>query len=274
MTTEAEPSHFPARYPTTIWSEVERAGGVEDDAGLTALEGLLQKYYSPLQAHLRFRFNITEDQAADRLQDFVHSKVLLGELLSKASAERGRFRTFLLSALDRFVISALRREGAQRRRPARGVRSLEEVLPAELASLAQPDEDPFVERWAETIIHDTLQRMEADCQAAGQIAHWEVFRARVLEPILHGGTPAGYQMLVTRLKFESPAQASNALTTAKRIFRRHLEEVVAEYAGHDADVQQELRDLRTVLAQKTTCWDAGFDKKTGSTSMETNSGGE
>src|SRR5271165_5309360 len=87
-------------YPSTIWSEVERA-----EQSTLALEGLLKKYYRPLQAHLEFKFRVDQEQSADWLQEFIRQKVLLGNVLTKVSRSRGRFRTFLLNALDNFVLS-------------------------------------------------------------------------------------------------------------------------------------------------------------------------
>jgi hypothetical protein len=237
-------------YPTTIWSEVERAGQPSGTgASIAALERLLKNYYRPLQTHLAVKFRVNEDHAADWLQEFVCRKVLLGELLATASRARGRFRTFLLNALDNFVLSEQRRQNAQIRCPAGGLVSIEEAAFGEIPELPTPKERSFDLEWARTVLARVVTRMEGECQDKGRLDRWGVFKARLLDPMLDGADVPGYEDLVARFGFQSPAEASNALITAKRQFDRLLREVVAEYAGEGADVEAEIVELRRALSE-------------------------
>ncbi len=239
----------PARiYPTTFWSEVGRAGGSDSNAALTALEDLLKKYYQPLRSHLAFKFSVSDDQAAEWLQGFLHKKVMLDKLLSHASEARGKFRTFLLNSLDHFVFDELRKANRQRRKPSGGWASIEELAPDEQTTLVKQADDRFATAWAEAIVEQAVNKMRVECQREGQVPRWEVFKARVLDPMLDGMEPIPYEELISRFGFRSPAEASNVLITAKRMFHRILRLVVSEYAGEAADVEAEIRDLRIVLA--------------------------
>lgn len=229
-------------YPTTIWSEVKRA----EDSTL-ALERLLKQYYRPLHAHLQFKFQVDEGRASDWLQEFIRQKVLLDALLAKASKARGRFRTFLLNAIDNFVISELRRQNAQIRRPAGGHVSFEELTSNERVDLPGPGGQQFDAEWARTVLTETVARLETECRTKGRLDRWEVFKTRLLEPLFDGAEAPGYEDLVTKLGFRSPAEASNALVTAKRMFDRLLREVISEYAGEGADLDAELRELKRAL---------------------------
>jgi hypothetical protein len=80
-------------------------------------------------------------------------------------------------------------------------------------------------------VTETVARMQAECQAKGRLDRWGVFKARLLDPILDGTRAPSYEELIARLGFRSPAEASNALITARRQFDRLLREIVAEYAG-------------------------------------------
>jgi RNA polymerase sigma-70 factor (ECF subfamily) len=230
-------------YPTTIWSEVQRA----EDSTL-ALERLLKQYYRPLHAHLQFKFHVDEGQASDWLQEFIRQKVLLDAVLAKASKARGRFRTFLLNTMDNFVISELRRQNAQVRRPAGGHVSFDEFTSNELAEISASEGQQFDVEWARAVLAETVARMEAECQAKGRPDRWEVFKTRLLEPLFDGAAAPRYEELVSKLGFRSPAEASNALITAKRMFDRLLREVIAEYAGEGADLGAELRELKQALS--------------------------
>jgi len=76
-----------------------------------------------------------------------------------------------------------------------------------------------------------------------------VFECRVVKPILDGSPPADYRELVERFGFRSPSQASNALTTAKRMYARSLRAAVGQYAGDHAEIETELADLKQALAR-------------------------
>ncbi len=78
---------------------------------------------------------------------------------------------------------------------------------------------------------------------------WGVFEVRILAPILQGTEPADYRELVERFGLRSPSQASNVLITGKRMFERVLRSVVAEYARDERDVDEEIGELREILAR-------------------------
>jgi hypothetical protein len=237
-----------AVYPTTIWSEVTRARG-GTDAAVAMLGNLLRRYYLPLQTHLRLKFRVSDDQAKDWLQAFVLQKVLLNDLLASADRDKGRFRTFLLNALDNFVSSERRRESAQRRRPSGGLLSSSELTPSDLGELAGSDGDEFAVAWARAIVAETLRRMEAECERKACQGRWRIFKARLLDPLLDGAETPSHDELADRLGFQSSAAASNVLITARRQFDRLLHEVVAEYAGAKAEVELEIRELMRVLSE-------------------------
>ena len=69
----------------------------------------------------------------------------------------------------------------------------------------------------------------------------------VLDPALDGSEPEPYDRLIKRFGFASPAVASNALVTAKRMFERNLRAVVGEYAGDNSDVDREIAELRAAV---------------------------
>ena len=91
------------RFETTRWSVVLRARGEAGDAR-AALEQLCRTYRPPVLAFVRFR-GYAADAAEDLTQAFF-TRFLERAWYSSADPERGRFRTFLLTALKRFLIDA------------------------------------------------------------------------------------------------------------------------------------------------------------------------
>jgi len=240
----AEPS---GRFPSTHWTEVRAAAEAPATDAETALDAVLRRYQETVLNYLGFRFLVPREVAEDLWQSFVLRRILEKRLLSHADPELGRFRTFLVSSLNRFVVSELRRLNARKRCPAEGSVSLDTLSERELAQLvAAPNEDTEL-HWAQAVIAGALLDMHADCLRSGAVEVWGVFEGRILCPLLEDQPPTEYSELVRRFGFKSPTQTCNALTTAKRMFKRHLRQGIARYAADDPETEEELQVLRQRL---------------------------
>jgi RNA polymerase sigma-70 factor (ECF subfamily) len=244
-------------YPTTIWAEIERAQDPDSEAACQALEGMLAKYYPPLQRQLVRDFQVSEDQAADWLQSFLWKKVLLRNLFASAARKRGKFRTFLITALQNFVRDELEHRARQRRAPSGGMVPLEKI--GEAASIATRQEAgrSLDRAWGRALLENALAEMRSECEGKGkrQKQVWEVFRLRLLEPEMDGVKPPPYKELFDRLGFKDDAEAGNALITAKRMFRRFLrsevakwERKVSKWERTEEEIDEEIRELITIFA--------------------------
>ena len=230
-------------FPETSWSEVERAPGSRD-----ALGRLLVRYLPALRARLVIEKRIQPDRAGDLLSGFISDRVVEQQLVARADRSRGRFRTFLLTALDRYVVDQHRAASAGKRNPGGGstVVSLELLDERQHPGAGSPSAASEV-AWAREVLAEAVRRMEAQCRADARPDLWDVFRCRVLDPALEGAEPLPYDQFVSTFGLKTPAQAANALVTAKRMFARVLRSVVAEYAD-GAAADQEIAELRAILA--------------------------
>ena len=238
------------RFPTTHWSLVARAGSADSEAGREALGRLLTRYLPALRAHLIYGKRLAPDRADDMVQEFVANKILEKDLIARADQNLGKFRTFLLTALDRFVLNRLRDERAKKRAPSEGL--LVEI--GDRADLLQSQQGPsevFDVAWARGVLAEALRRMQEECETLGRTDVWGVFECRVVAPTLQGAEPADYQHLIDRFGFKSPVQASNVLITAKRMYARTLRSVVGEYALDNGEIESEIRELREILSGST-----------------------
>ena len=235
-----EPSQGHAAFPVTAWSLVSRAASATPAERSAALEALLRRYLPALRVRLVVDKRIDEHKAEDLLQEFVAHKILEQDLISLADRAKGRFRTFVLTALDRYIIDRSRFDAATKRSAPHGSPDAMDTV----ASDAPEPSAAFDLQWARQVIDEAARRMHAHCQTTGRTDLWELFCCRVLAPSLEGVEPEPYDRLIDRFKFASPAAASNALVTAKRMFERNLRAVVGEYAGDNADIERELAELR------------------------------
>lgn len=238
-----------ARFPTTHWTQIFAAAEAESERGQAALQALLVRYQAALEAHLLLKYRIPEDQARDCLQSFIAERILKKSLLQKADAARGRFRTFLLTALDRFYLNAFRDAHAGKRRPSGGLISLEEMSGQHHpGSIGEENPEPFEVAWALRIMEEALVQMKEQCRSSGRADLWEVFAGRVLDPLLHQKEPVSYDFLAGKFGCQSPDQVSNLLVTAKRSFLRALRSVISEYARTPEEIEEEIAHFKSVLS--------------------------
>ena len=236
-----------ARFPTTHWSLVARAGRDVTEAKRQALGEVLVRYMPALQAHLIHGKRLSPEDADDLLQEFVAGKILEKNLIGRADAHLGKFRTFLLTALDRFLIDRVRQQGARRRSPGDG--NIHALGDRADQLQGEPACDAFDVAWARNVISETVRLMRTECEAANRNDLWGVFECRLLDPLLNSAEPVEYDVMVERFGFQSPTQASNVLITAKRMFARLMRSVVGEYALGKEQIDSEIRELMEILAR-------------------------
>jgi DNA-directed RNA polymerase specialized sigma24 family protein len=237
-------------YPPTHWSLVDRATSGAPEAAEKALEELLGTYRPALLSHLRYAKRLQPELAEDLLQSFIQDKILVGDLLRHADRDRGKFRTFLLTSLNRYIISEGRKRETHARSPGRGALVALDSVADHLEETGQPNAAALFDlTWIDAVLQKVLFQLKEECLASDKRNYWVLFEDRIVNPLLHGAPPSPYDELAARLSFDSPMQASNALITVKRMFRRCLRSVIREYAGTQQAVDEEIADWHAILAQ-------------------------
>ncbi len=235
---------FRVVFPSTHWTLIGRAGVGSEDAQQEALAELLRGYLEPLLSYLESTLGPDRADAADLLQDFIASQVLEKRLLAGVDRAKGRFRFYLLRALDNFIVSKSRHKRASRRMPAQGVTQV-----SSQQQFVSPDASPAAEfelMWARSVLGQAFERLKAECMAEKRPDLWRVFEGRMLVPMLgDAATPVGELAGELGVGAET---VSNLLVTAKRRFKRALESVVARYELDGARVAEEIDDLYAIFA--------------------------
>jgi RNA polymerase sigma-70 factor (ECF subfamily) len=235
-TQSSEMPQLSPEFPVTAWLEV------------TDRKKVVNRYWNALKAYLAAilsRFPEYRVEADDLLQDFVKEKILHPGWLEKADPNKGRFRDLLKTSLKNFVTGEMRKREAVKRGGNNAVVPLDE-LEQEIAG-PEPVSDSFDMAWLQMLLSETLDKMRQGCAASDTSHIWKIFEVRVLRPALEGTEAPPYERLVAEFGLRSPAQATNALATGKRMFARHLRAVIAQYENGDKAVRAEIESLRLFL---------------------------
>jgi RNA polymerase sigma-70 factor (ECF subfamily) len=242
--TGIEPPLRPA-FVTTHWSVVVSAVRSDTTQSRNALEQLCRVYWYPLYAYVRRRGHSPED-AQDLTQEFF-ARLLERNWLARADQARGRFRTFLLVAMERFLANewdkarALKRGGGMPTLPLQ-LDTAETRYGAEPADPRTPEQS-FERRWAIALLDEVLHRLDTEHQAEGKAAQFAA-----LKPCLVGSRDS--------LPYEQIAQATGLSESAVKVavhrlrqrYRELLRTEIANTVTSAGDVDIEMRHLFNVLA--------------------------
>jgi RNA polymerase sigma-70 factor (ECF subfamily) len=227
-------------FAITRWSIVLRAGRADDAGAQDALERLCRAYWYPLYAHVRRRGHSAAD-AQDLTQGFF-ARLLERQTLAFADPARGRFRSFMLTALDHFVADEWNRSRAQKRGGGREPVSIDAAL-AEKRSDMEPvdDEAPdkaFDRRWALAVLDSVLARLEDEYRRTGR---GDVFEA--LRPALAGPRETLPYSELARQLGQTEGAVKIAVHRLRKRYRVILEDTIADTVTSRAEAEEEMRHL-------------------------------
>ena len=239
-----------AVFRTTQWEDILAMQTEDPDRRHDAVSVIAEAYWQPVYSYLR-RLGKRSEDARDLAQGFFEATIRRESFL-QADPHKGRFRTFLLAMLNRFVASTARAEMALKRMPRSGLISLEGL---ESPNLPEPSdqltpEQAFLHSWAVQLLDDVIAEVQAGCQHAGQKKHWEVFQRTVLDPILTGTPAPSLAEICEDLGIENEKKAANMKVTVKRRFRSAMMERIRLSAASDQEAEEELQDLIKILAHR------------------------
>jgi RNA polymerase sigma-70 factor (ECF subfamily) len=227
-------------FHTTRWTVVLAAGRAQTPEADVALEKLCATYWFPLYAYVRRRGYSRED-AEDLTQAFFAS-FLAKNYFDGLSAERGRFRAFLLTALKNFLANQWDKSQRQKRGGAATHLSLDwhsADTQFQVASVAEQTPDQAFDReWAAALLGSVIERLEAECAAAGRARQFTTLKAFLSvgkEAVPHAEAAAA-------LGIEEGA-VRVAVHRLRKRYRELLRDEIAQTLSDPCDVDEEMRAL-------------------------------
>jgi RNA polymerase sigma-70 factor (ECF subfamily) len=243
--TQPESAAGHRRFATTQWTLVVAAGDRRHPQADAALETLCQRYWYPVYAFVRRRGHPAAD-AQDLTQEFF-ATLLEKEYLRSVERERGRFRTFLLTAVSRFLGKQADRAFAQKRGGGHKPLSID-FADAEGRYLLEPadrctPELLFERRWALTLLDRALERLGADYAGKGKQKLFE----RLRPYLIAGDSDAGD--LAADLRMTAGA-LKVALHRLRRRFGAAIKEEISQTVAAESEIEDEIgRLLAAVRAE-------------------------
>jgi DNA-directed RNA polymerase specialized sigma24 family protein len=233
------------RFPSTHWSLVTRAGSAESPQSRAALSELCCAYWYPIYAFVRRKGN-GPDQSLDLTQSYF-ARLLERGVIGAADPGKGRFRAFLRTDCQHFLIDQFRRTNAR----GGGIPTVSiDLHVAEDRYRFEPVDTITPERlfdraWAMTLLEQVLDLLAQEHAAKGQS---ELFDE--LKVVLNQGKGAvSAATLAARL-----GKTEEAVHMAVHRLRKRYREILEEQIAATLDDPSEMEDESRSLFEAITSW--------------------
>ena len=233
-------------FATTHWSVVLAAGDSDSPAAAESLETLCRAYWYPLYAYVRRRGHRPEE-AQDLTQEFF-AHLLARQAFEHLPREGGKFRSFLLKALNHFLINEWEHCRAQKRDRQKVAFSLD-ALDAEARYRLEPADEVTPEilyerQWADALLKQVMKRLGEEYASEGKR---DLFVR--LQPCLTGAElRIPYATLAADLGL-TEAAVKMAVYRLRKRYGELLRAEIAQTVARPEQINDEIQRLIAVSAQ-------------------------
>jgi DNA-directed RNA polymerase specialized sigma24 family protein len=210
----------------------------------TALDQLCRTYWYPLYAYVR-RFGHGVHDAQDLTQAFF-AELFDKSYLRAADRERGKFRSFLLTAFRHFLAHEWEKKRAAKR--GGGVPPLyldeqtaEEWYQQEPATAGAPDQ-LYDRTWGLRVFEQSLARLRQEFVVQGKTRQFEELKSF----LTHEPAPGAYAAVAASLDL-SPNALAVAVHRLRQRYAVLVRDSVAQTVAQPDQVEEELRYLISLI---------------------------
>jgi hypothetical protein len=159
------------------------------------------------------------------------------------TGRRAWFRHYLYRSLQHHVVDHHRKSNT-RQRIQGGDLGTDDAIAADPESLLDPDA-----LYALDVLHQALQMLRRHCERTGKAHLWVLFEESFLADEFRGRRAQTRAELLARYPDMQPQDINNALTTAKRAFRRIIQEVIPRGLRDGVPPAERFADWMAILRQ-------------------------
>jgi len=235
----------PDAFPLTRHSVVRAMASADPDARAQAYDAIVRSYWRPVYAYIRVHWRRDPPDAQDLTQEFF-TRALEKEYLARYDPSKARFRTFVRTCLDGFLSKDYEAAHRQKRGGGMRIESLDFAradadLAAHVRSDACDPESWFRREWSRTVFADAVDRLRAECDAAGRAQAFELFVRYDID-----GPDAPIKLTYAALSKDfglTVTDVTNQLAWARRVFRASVLDAIRAFCATDDEFRAEARDL-------------------------------
>jgi RNA polymerase sigma-70 factor (ECF subfamily) len=227
-----------ADFSATAWSCILLRRDATPQERQAHLEELARRYWKPIYAYIKARWHKSNDDAKDLTQQFF-LWMLDTEFLSKVREGRGRFRNFVKTAVERFVMGEHDAQRALKRGGDRAHVSLDFIQHVGVEPPAgTTPEQVLDDQWRRAAIDEALGRLRAYYAAEGKEIQYRIFEDFYFAP----EPGPDYPELAARHGV-SATDVANWLARARSRFRAQLEHALLAGVGGSDELAAEFAEL-------------------------------
>ena len=239
------PVHGPRSFATTQWSLIVRAGSDCTVESGSALGELCRKYWPPLY-HFARRRGCSQQDAEDLTQGFF-AELLESGSITRADANRGRFRTFLLTSFQNYQSHQRERAATLKRGGGRIIVSLDALRESSIGQSLEPSDTETPERtydrmWALSVLDHAMEALRRDYAIVGKEGFFDELRGAIW-----GGRGEESHAEIARRLGSTEGAIGVALHRLRKRFREQLRAEVSATLDDPSMVEDELRHLLAAL---------------------------
>jgi len=232
-------------FHTTSWTLVRAAAAHPTVDSRQALATLCQAYWHPVYAFIR-RNGYDRDHSQDLCQEFF-TLLLEKNYLLDANRDRGRFRSFLLTAVKHFLanewdrVHALKRGGGYTAVSMDLVEAEKWYAPA--AVQESTPESIFERRWALSVLEHVTLKLRAQFTAMGKAEEFDI-----LFMFLNRGPEANRYNVVAGQMGLSAGALRMAVHRMRKMYRQLLRAEIGATVSTPEETDEEIRFFLATLS--------------------------
>ncbi|MCU0748677.1 MAG: sigma-70 family RNA polymerase sigma factor [Akkermansiaceae bacterium] len=235
----------PSFFATTRWTLVRDAARGGDTLAVEAMGALVGTYWQPLYRYARRKGKSPAD-AEDLVQGFL-THVIEARALDRTDATKGRFRAFLLSSFQHWMINEWKRETRAKRGGGETILSFD-WQSAETGLHLEPTHDHSPDKlydreWALALLGKVLADLEAACRNEGGAEQFEI-----LKPCLTADSARIPYTEIAATLNTSEGAARVAVHRLRKRYRHLLTDEISRTLSSPSAVEEEMQSLFAVLA--------------------------